>query len=69
LAACDYDGDGKHSSREIHEFRTLPTVANMVDAMFCAMLLPENSRNGMVSSRIWTAAARSAGSRIFSNAI
>ena len=66
LAANDYYGDGKHSCREIHEFGTLPTVANMVDATFCAMLLPENSRNGMVSNRIW---APSVGSRILSNAI
>jgi hypothetical protein len=30
----------------------LPTVANMVDAMFGAILDPQNSRNGMVSSRV-----------------
>jgi hypothetical protein len=32
-------------------------------------LRPENSRNGMVSSGIWTVTAAFAGSRIFSNAI
>jgi hypothetical protein len=35
----------------------------------CAMSVPENSRNGMVSSPIWRVGAASADSRIFSNAI